>query len=67
MVEKFLVTRVDRDSGEIFHRKSAQDSKKKIVVSSYTRLETEELYSILGLETILFLPMRWCAGSYTFG
>ena len=29
--------------------------------NSFTRLETEELYSILGLETILFLLMRWCA------
>ena len=31
--------------------------------SSFTRLETEELYSILGLETLLLHLMRWCAVS----
>ena len=33
---------------------------KSAVKPSHTRLETEELYSILGLETILILLMRWC-------
>ena len=28
--------------------------------SSYTRLENSDLYSVLGLEAILFLLMRWC-------